>query len=352
MSVNRVHKSDEATPLLGPAGTTNTITIPASVSVSASVTPAASAPSGLTQLVRVVIGVLLVLTCSLPIIGFQAFLPMLKDAGVYHGECDDGTPLDDVCHKQTLLLDWMFNGAVSLINYLVLAVIMGMEPKGLGNRMTSLSGLLVMAAGFLILALSTDHVPLWLLGYWAVAGGGTFAAFPPYAKIPFMVPEAFRNITLFIIYGALDASSGMPYVLLQLHRNYGYSFKTLMLAYGAVPLAFVPASFVLFPSRKCELAAMQAEQAAKDRGMSVNGGGSGGGSTSSGGGGNKINSNNRNNIEKSDKTNELHAARPTLFPVPDECDANKSMLRKTLPFLRTSEYLVFLSWFSVMLTSK
>ena len=75
----------------------------------------------------------------------------MKDAGVYHNNCPQDTPLSDECTSQKLILDIMYAASVSGIGFALVPGTILMDPSRLGKRKVAVLGLVIESLGFLLI---------------------------------------------------------------------------------------------------------------------------------------------------------------------------------------------------------
>jgi MFS family permease len=179
---------------------------------------------------RVLFATLITFLTTLIIVGYQALLPIMKDAGVYEELCkaDEATP----CHAQQMRMDLMFTLATTVINLNSLFV--GFFISRTSPRTSCVTGGLLICAGALVFAMSTESVPAWIAGYVLMAFGAPFVVFSMFT-VPQRVQPSKRGLAFSLVIGAFDGSAAMTYFMLLLHRHAGFDLRELFLAYATLP---------------------------------------------------------------------------------------------------------------------
>lgn len=123
-----------------------------------------------------------------------------------------------------------------------------------------------------------------------------------------------------LMMGMFDASTGVPYVLLQLHNHFGWTLRTLCLVFAILPALFCPINwFLLLPSNEEERASMAKISAATG------------------------------DVNTASSSSSTSAADMPLFPVPDEGSLTKTVLQKTWPVMKQQPFILMVLFYCICL---
>lgn len=190
------------------------------------------------RLARFVCGVLLLAVTGTTVVGYQAILPMLLDAGVYASLCPHHASLSSggghsttpLCIEQQLRLDAMYVTSILLLNVMGFpwALFIGRH----GPRVTTICGALLAGIGAVMFAVSSDALQLWAPGYCIIGAAAGGIVWPVFGLVELF--PANKGTAQSFVNGAMDASSAVFLLFQPLFYSLHLSLPTLFFGFAAV----------------------------------------------------------------------------------------------------------------------
>jgi MFS family permease len=217
--------------------------------------PQSTSPLSCTVIARFIVASFYTFCVALTVVGYQALLPVLVNEGVYGSLCNSNATQTtaakvdapvEACLEQRLSLDLMFTLATSALN--MIGLLVGLVMVRFGSRICCIVGCVIIAAGAVAFAFSSDRYPLWTVGYVLMGAGGPFVAFSVFSLAA--IAQSYAPLVIAIFVGVFDASASMMLFMKVLNSSLGWSLRELFGYYLVFPLSLIPVSFWLFDAHK------------------------------------------------------------------------------------------------------